>query len=60
MLKLQGQFEIMDVDQGFYMVKFDMPSDREKIVMEGPWVVFDHYLAVSQWSPEFAAPEANI
>lgn len=58
--KLQGKFEIMDVDQGFYMVKCDMLSDREKIVTEGPWMVFDHYLAVTQWSPEFAAPTAKV
>jgi len=60
MWKLQGQFEIMDIDQGFYIVRCEMPSDREKIVTEGPWIVFSHYLAVSQWSPEFAGPEAKI
>lgn len=50
----------MDVDQGFYMVKCDMLSDREKIATEGPCMVFDHYLAVSQRSPEFAAPTAQV
>lgn len=50
----------MDVDNGFYMVKCDLPSDKEKIMSEGPWMLFDHYLAVSQWTPEFALPVARV
>ena len=29
-------------------------------MIEGPWMVFDHYLAVTQWSPEFATPMAKV
>lgn len=28
--KLSGGFELMDVDNGFYMVRFDLEEDREK------------------------------
>lgn len=45
--KLVGGFDLMDVDNGFYMVKFDLMEDREKVIVGGPWMVFDHYLAVS-------------
>jgi hypothetical protein len=58
--KLQGGFDMMDVDQGFHMVKCNLLADREKIMSEGPWMVFDHYLAVAQWSPEFAAPTTQV
>jgi hypothetical protein len=60
MWKLQGGFDMMDVDQGFYMVKCNLLADREKIMSEGPWMIFDHYLAVAQWSPAFASPTAQV
>lgn len=41
--KLSGGFELMDVDHGYYMVKFDLEEDREKVIGGGPWMIFDHY-----------------
>lgn len=34
--RLSGGFDIMDVDNGFFMVKFDLPEDKEKITTGGP------------------------
>ncbi|PNX89785.1 hypothetical protein L195_g045907 [Trifolium pratense] len=47
--KLQGGLEIMDNDNGFYMVKLDLAADKEKIITGGPWLIHDHCLAVSHW-----------
>jgi len=47
----QGGFEIMDNDNDFYMVKFDQAADKEKVVTGGLWLIFDHCLAVTHWSP---------
>jgi len=58
--RLQGGFEIMDNDNGFYMVKFDQAADKEKVITGGPWLIFDHCLAVTHWSPEFASPNAKV
>ncbi|XP_057443885.1 uncharacterized protein LOC130736047 [Lotus japonicus] len=58
--KLSGDFELLDVGNGFFMVKFDIPADREKVVNGGPWMIFDHYLAVSTWSREFVSPAARV
>lgn len=58
--KLQGGFDIMDTDNGFFMVKFDLPEDKEKVTSGGPWMIFDHYLAVTHWTPEFVSPDAKI
>ncbi|WJX71617.1 hypothetical protein P8452_55593 [Trifolium repens] len=55
-----GGFDIRDVDNGFFIVKFDLPIDKEKVITQGPWMIFDHYLAVSHWSPEFLSPEAKV
>lgn len=58
--KLSGGFDLMDVDNGFYMVKFDLEADREKVISGGPWMIFDYYLAVSTWDPDFASSTAKI
>ncbi|KAJ6929058.1 hypothetical protein NC652_013047 [Populus alba x Populus x berolinensis] len=40
--KLTGGFELMEVDNGFFMVKFDLEEDRAKVISGGPWMVLDH------------------
>lgn len=52
--------EIVDVGHGFYMVKFDELGDREKVIGGCPWIIFDHYLAVRPWKPDFIASEIKI
>jgi|UniRef100_B9HY60 hypothetical protein len=58
--KLNGGFKLMNVDNGFFMVKFDLADDRAKIINGGPWMLFDHYLAVRNWSPEFVSSIIKI
>jgi hypothetical protein len=52
--------EIVDVSNDFFMVKFDVREDREKVIGEGPWMIFDHYLAVRAWTPDFDPEEVSI
>lgn len=58
--RLTGDFDLLDIDNGFYMVKFDIAADRTKVMEGGPWMIFDHYLAVSTWSKEFLSPLAKV
>ena len=58
--KLNGGFELIDVGNGFFMVKFDLANDRAKIINAGPWMHFDHYLTVHNWSPEFVSSIEKI
>jgi hypothetical protein len=58
--KLMGKIELMDVGSAFYMVKFDGEEDKNKVINEGPWMIYDHYLAVRQWTPNFNASTAKI
>ncbi|GAU26384.1 hypothetical protein TSUD_221110 [Trifolium subterraneum] len=58
--KLTGSFELMDVGYSYYMVKFDGEEDKSRVINGGPWMIFDHYLAVSLWSPKFNAATATI
>ncbi|XP_057418764.1 uncharacterized protein LOC130712971 [Lotus japonicus] len=58
--QLVGEFDLLDIDNGFYMVKFDRDEDRKKVMDGGPWMIFDHYLVVALWSKEFISPAAKI
>ena len=44
--KLCGDFEMMDLGKGFFLLKFDREDDRSMVVEGGPWMVFDHYLSI--------------
>lgn len=52
-----GLFELMDIDFGFYMVKFEQDRDQikigRKILNEGLWLLFDHYLTFQEWTSDF-------
>ncbi|PNX57420.1 zinc ion binding nucleic acid binding protein, partial [Trifolium pratense] len=58
--KLMGGIELMDVGNAFYMVKFDGEEDKNKVINEGPWMIYDRYLTVRQWTPNFNASTAKI
>ncbi|XP_045802696.1 uncharacterized protein LOC123896340 [Trifolium pratense] len=58
--KLMGGIELMDVRNAFYMVKFDGEEDKNKVINEGPWMIYDRYLMVRQWTPNFNASTAKI
>ena len=41
-----GDFDIIDLDYGFFLIKFDEESDRANVVEGEPWTLFDHYLSI--------------
>ena len=51
---------MIDVGSGFYIVKFDLSHDPEKVISWGLWMVFDHYLAVRPWVPYFVVSQVMI
>ncbi|RZB75177.1 hypothetical protein D0Y65_033878 [Glycine soja] len=55
-VKLLGK----SIGNNFFMLKFDLGEDKILVMDGGPWMVFDHYLAVQLWTPEFVALTATI
>lgn len=58
--KLNAGFEILDIDHGYYMITFDQEAYRVKLIGEEPWMIFDNYLIVELWTPDFISPVASI
>lgn len=42
------------------MVKLDDEGDRMKAMEGGPWMMFDHCLAVRRWFPEFHPEHTKV
>lgn len=58
--KPSGGMDIVDMGHGFFLVKFDVEGDRDKAIGSGPWMIFDHYLAVRHWELDFVPSEVKI
>ncbi|KAL7173822.1 hypothetical protein ACSBR2_033144 [Camellia fascicularis] len=55
----QGDFEAIDLDSGFFFLKFQMKEDYSYVYTGGPWIVLDHYLTVWKWTPDFKPSAAK-
>ncbi|KAL7173820.1 hypothetical protein ACSBR2_033142 [Camellia fascicularis] len=56
---IQGDFEAIDLDSGFFLLKFQMKEDCSYVYTGGPWIVLDHYLTVWKWTPDFKPSAAK-
>ncbi|XVF29489.1 hypothetical protein REPUB_Repub15cG0125200 [Reevesia pubescens] len=57
---LKGSFEEMDMDNGFFCIRFGLSINYNFVLENGPWIIADHYLTINRWSPGFWLEEASI
>ncbi|KAJ4828043.1 hypothetical protein Tsubulata_030269 [Turnera subulata] len=50
---MRGGFRVIDLDHNYFLVKLADGDDYMRALTGGPWVVFDHYLTVEPWQPNF-------
>ncbi|KAL8160997.1 hypothetical protein V2J09_012486 [Rumex salicifolius] len=53
--KPSGKLKVIDLPNGYYVVKFSLDSDYVNAINGGPWSIFGHYVVVKPWSPQFNA-----
>ncbi|XP_057444240.1 uncharacterized protein LOC130736422 [Lotus japonicus] len=58
--KSTGGFEVRDLHHGYFLIQFDLTEDRERAMAGAPWMIYDHYLAVKPWTPDFVAANSKI
>ncbi|XP_028802559.1 uncharacterized protein LOC114757642 [Neltuma alba] len=49
----EENIDVIDVGSGFYTVRFKRKNDYDYVLTGGPWLIFDHYLAVLLWKEDF-------
>ena len=48
------------MSNGFFIFRFYSDDDRDRVLLEGPWVVDDMVLALAPWMPEFRSSTAKL
>ncbi|KAG8499479.1 hypothetical protein CXB51_005945 [Gossypium anomalum] len=46
-------FHLMDIENGYFLAKFQSFDDYTKVLEQGPWMVYVQYLTVQPWTNEF-------
>lgn len=57
---LKGKSDMLDIGVGFYIIRFELEKDYMHALMDGPWKIFDRYVAVQRWKPDFDPTTAEI
>ncbi|XVF02788.1 hypothetical protein REPUB_Repub04eG0204400 [Reevesia pubescens] len=60
MWSLVGEFQAVDLENGYYCFRFNNEMDFNHVLLGGPWVIADHYLTIRRWTPYFRSEEATI
>ncbi|KAE8695270.1 hypothetical protein F3Y22_tig00110722pilonHSYRG00004 [Hibiscus syriacus] len=53
----QGNFQLIDLDNNYYLVHLENEGDYTRVLTDGPWVIFSDYLIVQPWSRDFSTSE---
>ncbi|XP_057730252.1 uncharacterized protein LOC130945560 [Arachis stenosperma] len=48
-----GELDVIDLGNDYYLVKFYAQEDLDAALVDGPWKIYDHYLTVRLWEPNF-------
>ena len=51
---------LIDLDYGFFIMRFDVLKDYHHALMDGPWLMGDQYLHVQAWEADFHSHIAKI
>ncbi|KAG8498975.1 hypothetical protein CXB51_005386 [Gossypium anomalum] len=50
---LKNRFQLIDLENDFFLVRFQNKDDLDWVIFGGPWVIFGHYLFVRPWASTF-------
>ncbi|XP_058742270.1 uncharacterized protein LOC131614729 [Vicia villosa] len=48
-----GCLSIVDLGQEYYLVTFTNKEDQYSALIDGAWLIYDHYLSMREWKPNF-------
>ncbi|XP_038996336.1 uncharacterized protein LOC120120897 [Hibiscus syriacus] len=54
-----GNFNLIDLDNNYYLVKFENLEDYTRVLTDGAWMIYGSYLTVQPWSRNFTTSEKH-
>lgn len=55
--KSSKRFQLIDIENDYYLAKFEAASDFQNVLSKDPWIIYSHYLTVQSWSTQFSSSE---
>ena len=52
--------DVVDLEHGFFLIRFSLKKDVENVLKKGPWFIGDHFLSVRPWEPYFKPESAKV
>ncbi|CAN1170477.1 hypothetical protein LINPERHAP2_LOCUS29023 [Linum perenne] len=52
-----GRIQVTDLSNDFFLVRFSDLDDYNRAAFNGPWKMYDYYITVARWTPEFNEEE---
>ncbi|CAN1162279.1 hypothetical protein LINPERPRIM_LOCUS1264 [Linum perenne] len=49
-----GRIQVSDMANSFFLVRFSEDDDYQRALFDGPWKIFDYYITVARWTPDFS------
>ncbi|CAN1187352.1 hypothetical protein LINPERHAP2_LOCUS38688, partial [Linum perenne] len=53
----RGRIQVSDLSNDLCLIWFSENDDCQRAAFNGPWKMFDYYITVAQWTPEFNEDE---
>lgn len=53
LLKPARRLGCVDLSKDFFLIKFGLVEDYDKVLKGGPWFIGEHYLNIHAWEPYF-------
>lgn len=60
MWKPREELDILNLGHDFFLIKFDHQADLDIVLIEGPWIIQDHYLTMQRWQSDFILAQAIV
>lgn len=55
-----GRLECIDLEQDFFLIRFSLKEDFDRVLKEGPWFVGGHFLSIRKWEPNFKPSTTSV
>nr|POE78910.1 hypothetical protein CFP56_31966 [Quercus suber] len=58
--KPSGRMDCVDMEKGFFLIRFSLKEDYERVLNDGPLFVGGHYLSIRNWEPNFKPSTTSV
>ncbi|XP_070005255.1 uncharacterized protein [Nicotiana sylvestris] len=53
-------FQMIDLGEDYYIIKFKNKDNMEKAIQQGPWFINGNFLSITEWKPNFVASKERL